>query len=107
VTEARPRGCAGLCAPGAATCPTPGQCDVPPADPPPAPPPTWLEELHKVRVEMLAHLRTIPLTKDLHWKRMAMRGDVRLKLAHKLLRELRAGADPAMQARIDDELERP
>jgi hypothetical protein len=105
--------CAGLCLPGVMACPSPGECGLPPAGPPveaepPAPPNAdrWLEELHKVRQEMLAYLRTIPPVKDLHWKREASMHRSRLLLAHKLLVELRHGATPEQRDRIDAELAR-
>ncbi len=100
--------CTGLCVPGLAACPTPIECGLPPAAPPADPPPSnrWIEELHQVRKDMLAHLRSLPATHDQRWKREAMKYHTHMKLAHRLLRELRAGATPAMQQRIDDELAR-
>lgn len=104
-------GCRGFCEPGIALCPTPDACGLRTGERPDTVTVSladqWAIEHERIRDDMLALLRNIPARHQIAYQKEASKWHARMKLAHRLLKELRPKATDEQQQRIDAEINRP
>lgn len=104
-------GCRGFCEPGVASCPIPDVCDLREHENPRTVTVSladrWADEHERIRDEMLALLKQIPARHQIAYQKEASKWHARMKLAHRLLKELRPKATDEQRQRIDAEINRP